>query len=325
MAAAPPARRLDSGGDVFDRLARRQFLVVSGKGGVGRTTMAALLGLAMAARGRRTLVVTTGHDDRLAWMLGEAALTDAPNNVGPGLAIQRLILQTCVREYGALVMRSARVAHAVFDNKIVRNLLHAIPGLDDFAVLGKAWHEATRSGNYDTVVFDGPATGHLMYTLGVPHAIVDTVPPGPMSKESELIKATLADPERSEAILVGLPELWPLTELAELGVALHQRIGIRTETIIVNGLWPKLSQVPTADASDPDAAALLAHLAELAAVGQGHRKELQTWLASEAPRDLGITGALEVPWQWRGPCDRPSLEALWAQLDPRAAAATIAS
>ncbi|MEM6993840.1 MAG: ArsA family ATPase [Myxococcota bacterium] len=307
--------RSESGKSVFDRLAQRKLVIVSGKGGVGRTTMATIIGLALAARGRKTLVATTGHDDRLAWMLGHDQLRDTPAAVDEHLHIQRLIPQTCLREYGTLVIRSARVASAVFDNGVVSKLLHAIPGLDDFAVVGKAWHEAARGDDYDVVVFDGPATGHLLYTLGLPHAILDTVASGPLTKEARLMQDTLADPALTEAVLVGLPERWPLTELAELGASLQQRIGIALQTIIVNGIWPAPIEGFGDGGGDEARAAALSYLAELSAVGAGHRREVTSWLASEIAQGLGIRGVLGVPWRWDGLCDRPTLHTLWQMLD----------
>lgn len=312
--------RSETGKAVFDRLAQRKLVIVSGKGGVGRTTMATIIGMALAARGRRTLVATTGHDDRLAWMLGQSRLEDTPVAVDEHLHIQRLIPQTCLREYGTLVIHSARVASAVFDNGVVSKLLHAIPGLDDFAVVGKAWHEAARGDDFDVVVFDGPATGHLLYTLGLPNAILDTVASGPLTKEARLMHATLADPESTEAVLVGLPELWPLTELAELGNSLRQSIGVSLHNIIVNGMWPAATDAFGDDVADPR----LAYLAELGAVGAGHRREVGSWLSSDIVDKLGISGVLGVPWQWDGLCDRPALQSLWSMLDSETASAPVA-
>lgn len=313
-----PARRAataEPGNAVFDRLAQRKLVIVSGKGGVGRTTMACTLGLALARRGRRTLVATTGHDDRLAWMLGEAALTDTPVPVADNLKIQRLLPQTCLREYGTLVIRSAKVSSLVFDNGVVSKLLHAIPGLDDFAVVGKAWHEAERGQDFDVVVFDGPATGHLLYTLALPTTILDTISSGPLTKEARLMQRTLADPASTEAVLVGLPERWPLTELAELGQALRQRLGVSLNTILVNGMWPAPVGAFQDPGGDPARTARLRYLAGLDAVGAGHRAELATWMASEAADNLGTSGVLAVPWRWEGLVDRAALEALVQGLD----------
>lgn len=275
---------------VFDRLAQRRMIVVSGKGGVGRTTLSALLGLGIADRGKRVLITTTGHDDRLAWMLGAATLDETPREVAPKLFIQRLEPQACIREYGGLVLRSQRMSSAVFDNRVVRKLLRAIPGLDDFAVVGKAWHEAVRGGTYDTVVFDGPATGHLLYTLEVPQAILNTVPKGPLTAEAEYMQSCFEDAGQIEAVLVGLPERWPLTELSELGVALRDRVKMSVANIVVNGVWP--IDVPNLDVAGP--------LGHATSVSAQQRQALLDWGASDIARQCGREGVVLLPWRWGG-------------------------
>ncbi len=307
---------------VFDRLARKRLVVVSGKGGVGRTTTAALLGLALAKRGRRVLVATTGHDDRLGWMLGASSLRDVTHAVSERLHIQRLVPRSCVREYGAMIVRSERVAGAVFDNRVVRKLLQAIPGLDDFAVFGKAWHEAARGDAYDTVIFDGPATGHLLYTLGVPQAILGAIATGPLTREAQLIVDTLTDPECTEAVLVGLPERWPLTELGELGASLREQRGLAIQTMIVNGMWP--TDVPHLPAPgpelDPDGtvAPVLATAGATGDTGRRHREIVEAWGRGDAARRCGVRSLLAVPWRWEGLCERAALERLLAELEARA-------
>lgn len=305
---------------VFDRLAERELVIVSGKGGVGRTTLSAVIGLALAERGRRTLIATTGHDDRLAWMLGRSELPDTATRVGSRLYVQRLVPHVCLREYGTLVVRSARVASAVFDNRVVRRLAHAIPGLDDFAVLGKAWHEAARGGDFDTVVFDGPATGHLLYTVGLPHAILAAIPPGPLTREAELMRAALTDPSRTEAVLVGLPEAWPLTELAELGASLRSRLQIGASTIIVNGLWPSgLSGLSPSASATAGVTALADYLESIAAVGERHRQEVETWARSDAAAKLEASTIMPVPWVWDGLAEPHAVRELLASLEGVAA------
>ena len=305
----------------FDRLATRRLIVVSGKGGVGRTTVAALLGLALAKRGRRVLVATTGHDDRLGWMLGASSLPDTVHAVGGGLHIQRLVPRVCLREYGAMIVRSERVSAAVFDNRIVRRLLQAIPGLDDFAVFGKAWHEAARGDAFDTVIFDGPATGHLLYTVGVPQAIIDAIPAGPLPSEARLMIETLTDPRATEAVLVGLPERWPLTELGELGAALRRDRNIAIETIVVNGMWPP--DVPELSVAGLDAggavAGMLSTTSSIARTSRRHREVVQQWIDGDAMRQGTASSLLTLPWCWDGICDRPALEQLLAQLEAASA------
>ena len=310
---------------VFDALAGRQLLIVSGKGGVGRTTVAALLGLALARRGRRVLVATVGLDDRLAWMLGQPALSEQPVQAARGLYIQRVVPHVCIREYGALVLRSERVANAVFDNGPMRRLLRTIPGLDDFAILGKIWHEASRAHSFDAIVFDGPATGHLRYTLGIPQAILRTLSVGPLPREARLMQDSLEDPSRTQAVLVGLPDRWPLSELGEMATSLREELHVGIGAIVVNGLWPEGPDLAQqADASgDPAVARVLTATAIVARQAQRQREGVRAWLqeyrGDEAARAHAPVVAL--PWRFQGFDGLPDLEAVLAGLEQPALAA----
>jgi anion-transporting ArsA/GET3 family ATPase len=286
--------------EVFERLGDKRLLIVSGKGGVGRTTVAALTGLILSQTGRRVLVATTGHDDRLAWMLGVERLGAAPREVLPGLSILRLEPDACVREYGSLVLRSRRLSKAVFGNRLVRRFYDAIPGADDFAVLGKVWHEATRAGRYDVVVFDGPATGHLRLALGVPRAIVDTVFEGPLAREAEEIKRSLEDPAVASALLVAVPERWPLTELGELAQGLHYDIGLSVDALVINKLWR--AELPELDPTRIEDGAVR-EVFEFVEASR-HRSCRQEDAISEWISTLRAPGA-RAPWLTRGLIELP--------------------
>lgn len=314
---------------MFDRLAERRLVIVSGKGGVGRTTLAALLGSALAERGRRVLVATTGHDDRLAWMLGlprlEPTATPVRAGLGDRLHVQRVVPNVALREYGAMIVKSERVSAAVFDNRIVRRLLRAIPGLDDFTVLGKVWHEAVRGGTYDTVVFDGPATGHLVYTLGVPQAILAAIPPGPLTREAELIAASLRDPSVTEAVLVGLPEAWPLTELGELGRTISTDVRIAIRSVVVNGVWARASDTAralvAAPVSDPDVADWLEWVRALTAGAERHAAAIETFRQGPAV-PAGVRELVTLPWRFEGIGTATDLHALRSEVEAASEPAT---
>ena len=299
----PELRRSDTQ-QLLAKLEQRRLLIVSGKGGVGRTTIAALLGSALAARGRKTLIATTGHDDRLAWMLGGEALEDTPVEIAPNLSIQRLVPETCVEEYGALITRSQRLSHAVFGNKAVRRLLRAIPGLDDFAILGKVWHEAIRARSYDTIVFDGPASGHLRLVLGVPQALLETISEGPLLAEAAAIRDALQDPALCAAVLVGLPEPWPLTELGELATALRRETGMGAGTLVVNKLWPLLPKdaaAATHPTPDPELAGMLEVVSDIAAHGREQRQVVSDWIDDRGRLDEDLMTVPWWPWGLEGP------------------------
>lgn len=308
---------------VFDELARRTFVVVSGKGGVGRTTVAAMCGLALAERGRRVLVATTGHDDRLAWMLGAETLTDRPVRVERGLFVQRLAAPSCIREYGALVLRSERVANAVFDNGPMRRLLRTIPGLDDFAILGKVWHEAIRAHSFDALVFDGPATGHLRYCLGIPQAILRTLSVGPLPREARLMQDSLEDPARVQAVLVGLPDRWPLSELGEMATALREELHVGIGAIVVNGLWPEGPDLAPPDPdTDPAVARVLTATAIVARQAQRQREGVRAWLADSSVGPVRAQPpVVALPWRFQGFGGLADLEAVLAGLEQPALSA----
>ena len=315
-------------------LATRRLLVVSGKGGVGRTTVSALLGLALAAQGRNVLLATTALDDRLAWMLGARSLQDQPVAIVPGLPnlrVQRLVPATALREYGTLILRSERVARVVFDNRIVRRLLTAIPGMDDFTVLGKVWHETFRARSCDVLIFDGPATGHLRLNLGTAAAVLETVPAGPIAAEARAIDAALRDTKDSAAVLVGLPEPWPLTELAELATDLQRDVGLHVGAIVINGLLPAVGGLRKdgdfATASSALQAAITG-LDDLVARAHAQRVDVATFVAQPGVRALQaaasylsggrgqpISRITTLPWRGQGLEDLASLRALLAELE----------
>ena len=164
----------------------------------------------------------------------------------------------------------------VFENRVTRAFLRAIPGLDDYALLGKAWFHTTedRRGRpvWDTVVFDMPASGHSVSMLRVPWVIADTVPDGPLTRDAKIVKAMLCDPARTAAVLVTLAEEMPVNEAIELEAKLTA-LGIVPQQLLVNQVFPRhfppgapVSRV--LDALIADEAALPAPLAQLAAHAQ---------------------------------------------------------
>jgi len=319
---------------LVDDLATRRLLVVSGKGGVGRTTVSALLGLALAARGRDVVLATTALDDRLAWMLGAQALQDQPVALVPGvprLRVQRLVPATALREYGTLILRSERVARIVFDNRIVRRLLTAIPGMDDFTVLGKIWHEAFRARSCDVLIFDGPATGHLRLNLGTAAAVLETVPAGPIAAEARAIDSALRDPKDSAAVLVGLPEPWPLTELAELATDLQRDVGLHVGGIVINGLLPAVDELVgdlDAAATSPALRDAVPGLVDLVARSHAQRVDVATFVAQPGVRALKTAAPSRsepagsrsrittLPWRGHGLEEPSALLRLLTELDP---------
>jgi anion-transporting ArsA/GET3 family ATPase len=167
----------------------------------------------------------------------------AIRNVAPGLDAVNLDPSVALEEYGLMILKIRALHEAVFGSKLVRAFLRGTPGLEAWAMLGKAFfHASPPSGraDYDLVILDGPATGHGLDMLRVPQVIVDVAPPGLLRREAERALSLLRDPARGGVALVTLPEDMPVNEACELHEALRNELRIPVAKLIVNGTLPYL-------------------------------------------------------------------------------------
>ena len=225
--------------------ASRRFLIVTGKGGVGKTTVCAAEARALAAKGKRVLVAMCHAKERLSTMLGSGPVGQDVVPVAPGIWAVNMNPTQAIEEYGLMTLKIRLLYKTVFDNKYTRAFLHAVPGLEEWAMLGKAWwhtNETQADGTlkYDVVILDAPATGHGLDMLRVPKIIVELVPPGLLRRDAETAQALFRDPARCGVILVTLPEEMPTTETIELAAALQGELGLPIAKVVVNGVLPPL-------------------------------------------------------------------------------------
>ncbi|MEJ7732794.1 MAG: ArsA family ATPase [Polyangiaceae bacterium] len=241
-------------------LGTRRFVFVTGKGGVGKTTVCAALGLALAARGKRVLVVMCHTKERLSALIGTPPIGDDIVRCADNLWAVNLSPEKALAEYGALILKVGAVARTVFDNAYVKAFFRAVPGLYEWSMLGKAWWHTTETDDrgrnrFDVVLFDAPATGHGLDMLRVPKVILDVVPPGILRRDAERAWAMFQNPKQSGVLVVTLPEEMPTTETLELTAAVRE-LGLPVLGLVVNGLMPALFD-------DAERAALLARSALL--------------------------------------------------------------
>lgn len=215
----------------------RKLILVVGKGGVGRSTMASAIAAACARRGRKTLLYQSNAADRVGEYFGRAPLTTSPTELAPGLWGLNTSPAAALREYGLMILKFQKVYELIFENRITRAFLRAIPGLDDYAVLGKAWFHTTEEHRgrptWDTVVFDMPASGHSLSMLRIPWVILETVPEGPLTRDARAVQALLRDPARTATVMVTLAEEMPTAEARELTGKLDA-LGIKPQRVLVN-------------------------------------------------------------------------------------------
>jgi hypothetical protein len=138
-----------------------------------------------------------------------------------------------------MVLRYESIYRAVFENRAARGFLSAIPGLDAYAMLGKAWWHTTEAAGparYDLVIVDGPASGHTSTMLKIPQAILGAVPKGPLSKDASAIQALLTDPRQTAFVIVTLAEELPARETAQLARTVQQELRLPLGPLIVNAV-----------------------------------------------------------------------------------------
>lgn len=233
---------------LLDTLARRQLLVVTGKGGVGKTAVSAVLGRALAERGRRVLVVEVDPRENLHQMLGVPPTGGEILPAGPRLWVQNLkprqVLDAIVRERLKLDL----LANRVLASPIYNHFADGAPGLTELAILGHALRLVRgiekRAPEIDLVVLDAPATGHGVRLLASPLLVSDVIRNGPFAEMAGELAALIADPERCGIVAVTLPEEMPLQEVLEMREALRGQVGKDPEALVINGLYPEAPPRP---------------------------------------------------------------------------------
>jgi arsenite-transporting ATPase len=201
-------------------------VVVAGKGGVGKSTVTAVVARAAARSGKRVLVVELD---------GKPAIDDLlPPRDGESLEVVHLSAPDALEEY-LNEHGFKRIAKRLNRTGVIDMIGTAAPGIDDVVVLGKI-KQYERSGEYDLVVVDGPAAGHAVTFLTSASGLANAVRGGPIKQQADDVLELLADADRCQAVLVALPETTPVNETIETAYALEDDVGIRLGPIVVNGV-----------------------------------------------------------------------------------------
>ncbi len=257
-----------------------RFLFVTGKGGVGKTTICAALARHFADRGHRVLLAVSGAEERFTTLLGGPPIGETISELGPRLSAVLLKPEVAFREYGLLVLKSQRLTNALFDNKYVQGFFKGAPGLKEWAMLGKAWYHANETleggvPRFDVVLFDAPATGHALDMLRVPGVILEVSPPGVLRNDAQRAWTFFRDPAQSGVVVVTLPEEMPTNETLELVTAVRSELGLPLAALAVNGVVGELFDKASRD-----------DLARLSLVARGAENPAEQALESAARRAL---------------------------------------
>ena len=292
-------------------LAHQRLLIVTGKGGVGKTTIAAALALASARRGMRTLVCEINTKERITHLLNRPEVGPEIGSLEENLWAVDVRPAEALREYALMILKFESIYNAVFGNRLVGYFLRFIPSIQEIVMLGKIlFHLKEKrpdgSWRFDRIVIDAPATGHAITFLSVPQVIIDTVPPGPLSNDATWMRDLLIDPKTTGSVLVSLPEELPVNETLELHDALTRKVKLATTAVVLNAfISPRFDEA--------ERRGLSGALAEVARV-----HELRAALSTEAEQRLAALPAplVRVPRIYQPAFARPALETVAQMLSP---------
>lgn len=217
-----------------------RLLLVTGKGGTGKTSLASALGRMSARRGRRTIVVEVdSFRPALTAMFGVAPVYE-PRPVGEGLFIANLSWRDSLVEWLTDTVPAERVVKLILGNRIVQPFLEATPGLKELVILSRV---IKLTQVYDQVIVDMPASGHAVSLMGVPNVAIDLMRNGPIHDRAHQILAALQAPS-TQLIVVALPEEMVVNETVELWGRMRQQVAaLRPPLVVLNrAATPSLSE-----------------------------------------------------------------------------------
>src|SRR3954465_11618032 len=234
----------------------KRLVFVTGKGGVGKTSVASCLARVAAGRGKRVIVCEvateeTGHDEV---------------ELAPGIHEIAIDPERAMREYLTDQVGGA-LSKVMTSSRVFTYLAAAGPGLRELLTIGKVWDLAQldqrRTGDtpYDLVILDAPATGHALGMLRTPRTFRDVARVGPISRQAGRIDAFLANPELTGIVAVAAPEEMPVNETIDFIAALAEEMHVEPDAVVVNGVYPdrfRDPEIAAIESLDVDSPALRA-------------------------------------------------------------------
>jgi anion-transporting ArsA/GET3 family ATPase len=235
----------------------QEILFVTGKGGVGKSTVAAAVALKKANEGARVLLVEIGDQSFYKDYFGLPKVGFEPTKIQNNLSVALWTGQNCLREYIIYLIKVEALYKLFFENAVMKAFVNVAPALPELAIMGKATSGPRKHGPklpFDCLVIDCFATGHFMALIGAPSGMAEAVSFGPMGEQSRGIDAILRDPKICKYYLVSLLEELPVKETEELYDHLKEKFGITADIILNKCLEGKIASSEFAAAKKSESA-----------------------------------------------------------------------
>lgn len=308
-----------------------RLIVVTGKGGTGKTTVSCVLAEAARRAGRRVLLAETAQSESIAPLFESPArpLGYAGRELRPGLHALHIDPHAALADYARVQFGLGVVTDRILASDTFQQFLEAAPGWRELIILGKIWHLEQKKDDsgrpaYDLIVVDAPATGHGLTFLDVPRVAQQAVRAGPLARHASWVEKLVHDRERTLLLPVTLPEDLPVLETRELVDRAHSDIDIGVDRVVVNRMpslrsreaLRDLEGVPDALELEclpavPEMRALLAHAARRDAIAAAERERVSR-LCSLPVVDLPFeAGGFSADSGWTDRVDAITASPVW--------------
>ncbi|MBI5116264.1 ArsA family ATPase [Candidatus Poribacteria bacterium] len=226
-------------------LFEKRLLFVSGKGGVGKSTVCAALGLAASRMGKRPLIVEMDEKERISRLFGSPEVGYDGAFVYQNIFVRNLLPMNVMDEFVEIQVGIKRIARQIIGSPIYQYFVLAAPGLKEFVTLGKIMlleeeKERGSTPKYDIIIVDAPATAHGVAFLRVPFAAAGAVKSGFVRRQADRLIDLITDPARTALNIVTLPEEMPVNETVEMCRSVEDLLGIPIGCIIINSVFPQV-------------------------------------------------------------------------------------
>jgi anion-transporting ArsA/GET3 family ATPase len=283
----------------------KRLVVVTGKGGVGRTTVATALGLVAARMGKRVIVAEVAQQERMSRAFRREGVGYSETELAGNFYAMSVDPQRALEEYlGEQI--PGPLSGALLHNRIFEYFVAAAPGVRELTTIGKVWELAQperkygTGSRYDLVIMDAPASGNGLAMLRAPRTFGEIARVGPVRRRADMIHEFLRDPERTGIVSVALPQEMPVNETIEFREKLHDEMGMETDAVIVNQLLPERFsaeeyeqiEAVNGDHGSPEVAAALR-----AALSEHRRAKSQRTQLRRLKRELPDVVTLPFLWE----------------------------
>jgi len=221
----------------------KRLIWITGKGGVGKSTVSSSLALLGARQGKKILLIEISPKSRISRLLGSHEIKYKEREVLPNFWALNIEPKHSLEEYMKLQLKFKFFYDRILKNKLFRIFSTALPGLDDLTTAGKIWYMENLKDNngkplFDTIIVDAPATGHCINLLKIPETTINTARVGPIKNQTEPILELFQDPVRSMVNIVTLPEKMPVNETLEF-MDIVRKLNMPVGMVIINSLFPE--------------------------------------------------------------------------------------